>query len=310
MSDSLIYLVDGDRIFAAGITEILTSVGFVVERFRACDDLLLQLDLGFRPTLLVLNIDEDDTAGDRTCRTVKSLAHLRDIPVVLYSKMPALKLARRAEAANADGFFHRPFSPLRILTWLQANLALVEDPASIPQGPAISLPPRACDSAPPPRPPGREAAADHAPPAAAAPAGPGPDDPVPVLLVDDDPLALMVLGDALEPCGFALHTAENWGEFRPLVLSQPFGALVLDVNLPGLQGDKLAHFAAQFLEPPRPRVLLHSGIEEEKLAALATQVEAFGYLEKGAPDFRVRAVVEAAVREFRRERAYRREAGP
>jgi CheY-like chemotaxis protein len=124
-----------------------------------------------------------------------------------------------------------------------------------------------------------------------------------VLVVDDDPLAVAVLEDTLSENGYQVDSARDWAGFRDSVMGNSYSALLLDVNLPGLTGDKMALFVSRFLEAPRPRIILHSGMEEAPLADLAHRVGAHGYLCKGGSDRQLLAVVEAAVAEYAQELA-------
>lgn len=124
-----------------------------------------------------------------------------------------------------------------------------------------------------------------------------------ILVVDDDPLAVTILADTLTEAGYAVVTASEWSGFRDAVMGSALAAVILDVNMPNLTGDKMAMFVNRFAEAPRPRILLHSGIEEATLAALAHSVSAAGYLCKGGSERQILATVEAAVLEFAEERA-------
>lgn len=121
--------------------------------------------------------------------------------------------------------------------------------------------------------------------------------PVHVLVVDDEALPREVVRDALEGGPFVLHEAADWNSFRNVLLAEPIGVLVLDVNLPGLGGEKLALFAKN-LFVPCPKIVLHSGMEERELRRLARAVGALNHVCKGDDPTRLRNVVEAAARAY------------
>lgn len=118
-----------------------------------------------------------------------------------------------------------------------------------------------------------------------------------VLLVDDDPVALAVLRDQLAGQGYVLHEATDWTSVNDVVFRERIAVIVLDVNLPGLPGDKLAEILGRNIKP-RPRVILHSGLPAKELRRKAVAVGATNWLEKGAPDRKLVSVVRAAAVEW------------
>jgi len=120
---------------------------------------------------------------------------------------------------------------------------------------------------------------------------------VDLLVVDDDPLVREMLKDTLELTGHRVHTAEDWVSFRKVVFDTPPAVIVLDVNLPGLSGERVA-LAAGMVRPPKPRVILHSGIDEGELRRMARRVGALNYIPKGVEIDRLLEAVEAGVDDF------------
>lgn len=121
-----------------------------------------------------------------------------------------------------------------------------------------------------------------------------------VLIVDDDPLALTVVRDHLQPEGYFVYTAEDWTAMNAVLFANRIAVLILDIRLPGLDGDALAQIVQRNLEFP-PRIVLHSGIEVHELRRLATKVGAFDYIPKGSKAALVRRIVSAAVKSFLEE---------
>ncbi|MBI3862067.1 MAG: response regulator [Planctomycetia bacterium] len=73
-------------------------------------------------------------------------------------------------------------------------------------------------------------------PAVAAPA----DEPVNILLVDDEPRNLMVLESILENPGYRLVMAESGDQALLALVASEFAVIVLDIRMPGMNGFELA----------------------------------------------------------------------
>src|SRR3954451_11390469 len=68
----------------------------------------------------------------------------------------------------------------------------------------------------------------------------GPDDAVPILLVDDQPANLDALEATLSSTGCRFVLARSADEALLALLDQDFAAIVLDVMMPGMSGFDLA----------------------------------------------------------------------
>ncbi len=64
--------------------------------------------------------------------------------------------------------------------------------------------------------------------------------PLPILLVDDQPENLRTLEAVLEPLGYPLHTAASGHGALRMLLEQDFAMILLDVRMPGLDGFETA----------------------------------------------------------------------
>jgi DNA-binding response OmpR family regulator len=116
-----------------------------------------------------------------------------------------------------------------------------------------------------------------------------------ILVVDDDPLAIDLVVAALTREGHVVHTHDSGFGLALAIHRHRPALVVLDVCMPGLNGSKALE-AARALDPSygiEAPVLLHSGLPEAELDALAAEVGACGYLKKPA---RLSVIVETVNR--------------
>jgi CheY-like chemotaxis protein len=113
---------------------------------------------------------------------------------------------------------------------------------------------------------------------------------IPVLVIDDSELARAQIRKVLESAGFAvLEQPSGIGATRT-ILSNDVKAVVVDISMPGLSGDKLVRVLR---ENPRLRgliIIVVSGKPEGELSALRDSLGAHAVLSKGELDFLVPAL--------------------
>lgn len=122
-----------------------------------------------------------------------------------------------------------------------------------------------------------------------------------VLVVDDDPVALQVASDLIRAAGHFVQVAKDWSTMNSELFKQEYAAVVLDVNMPGLAGDRLAVIMQRSMVPKRPKIILHSGLAEAELRRLARVVKAESFVVKGADPVQFVRVVEAAIAAYQRD---------
>lgn len=260
-----VLLVDDGAFFASMLAEALQGDGFRVTHVPSVEGVSRVVEEGLRPELVLMKLELPDFPGDVACQEMRTMPEFQGVPLLLYSSEEEHHGVARARACGATGFLAKPFAPSRVLEWAHANREHFSSPETLAPPPPHQLGARplrlerlTVPAPAPTREPSRR-----------------------ILLVDDNVLILDALRMVLDAAGYELETAADWPEFRSAVLSERFALILLDVQLPQISGEKLALFVRDFLEPPRPRVLLYSGLPEPRLAALAERVGADGYVCKG-----------------------------
>jgi len=104
---------------------------------------------------------------------------------------------------------------------------------------------------------------------------------IPVLLVDDEPWFVDALAERLSLRGFAVTVAYDGKSAMELLQSEIFSSLVLDLQLPDIQGLDVLARIRQAGHDVRVVVLTAHGGEEERRQAEA--LGAAGFLNKPAP---------------------------
>ena len=104
-----------------------------------------------------------------------------------------------------------------------------------------------------------------------------------ILIIDDDRSHLDSTRGILEADGYDVVThAQAFGSTNVVKESRP-DLVLLDVNMPGLSGDRLAEiFQEQDWTRP-PRIVLYSSNDEDMLRSTARRLKLDGYISKGSP---------------------------
>jgi PAS domain S-box-containing protein len=61
-----------------------------------------------------------------------------------------------------------------------------------------------------------------------------------ILLAEDDPVNQLYLGKILEDMGYEVRVADDGGKVIPMLEQERFGAVLMDVRMPGMSGDEVA----------------------------------------------------------------------
>jgi curved DNA-binding protein CbpA len=123
-----------------------------------------------------------------------------------------------------------------------------------------------------------------------------------VLVVDDERLPFELAKRYLRGEPYKLDHAVDWIEFKKLIHEKKYAAVLLDIQLPTLSGDKLALYVNSNPDiTPKPRIVLFSSLEEDKLRSLAAKVGAHAFLRKGCPAELMRHTMRTAARAYARD---------
>lgn len=108
------------------------------------------------------------------------------------------------------------------------------------------------------------------------PEGAEEQDPVRVLLIDDDPDILRVIGKALKIANCDVTTASSGGEAAMLLARGDFDVILSDINMPDLNGIQLFEFMEKHFPEHKGRVIFVTGdSSEQTLQFLLTQKARF-----------------------------------
>src|SRR4030042_1151860 len=105
--------------------------------------------------------------------------------------------------------------------------------------------------------------------------------PAKILIVDDDPVVLEVVGDALQELGYEVHSYNNAvGTNAQLFKIKP-ELLILDINMPGLlKGNRICQIIRDQGYFKNLKILFYSSRPEVELRVLAEEHGADDYLTK------------------------------
>lgn len=101
-----------------------------------------------------------------------------------------------------------------------------------------------------------------------------------VLLVDDDPITLMVVQRLLESAGYEVLTRDTpFGTSGQILKHRP-DVLLLDVEMPAIDGELLAEMVGKGLH--RVEIVFYSGKDASVLDRLVKKYNALGAIRKSA----------------------------
>ena len=104
-----------------------------------------------------------------------------------------------------------------------------------------------------------------------------------ILIVDDDITHLSSTKGILEAEGYEVYThGQAFGSTNAIAAVKP-DLVLLDVNMPGLSGDRLVDVYRATARARATRFVLYSSNDEDSLRETARRLEIDGYVCKGSP---------------------------
>jgi CheY-like chemotaxis protein len=101
-----ILLIDDSEASLHFASRVLGRAGFDVRTTDDVQDLNSMLG-GWRPDVILTDVDMPGVTGLELCRMLKSSYETAHVPVVLFSAMPAQELESMARECEADGFLSK-----------------------------------------------------------------------------------------------------------------------------------------------------------------------------------------------------------
>ncbi len=102
-----------------------------------------------------------------------------------------------------------------------------------------------------------------------------------ILVIDDDENLLMATRDLLENWGYRVYTHKRgFGSTAAIDLVKP-DLVLLDINMPGLPGDRLAGLIKTFEATKRVPIVFYSSNDEDALREAVSVHKVRGYIPKG-----------------------------
>jgi CheY-like chemotaxis protein len=100
------------------------------------------------------------------------------------------------------------------------------------------------------------------------------------LVVDDNPLALRLSRAVLEKEGIRVLEVARWPEVSDIFYREEIDLVLCDVNMPGIQGDKLVEILKQTRRGRKVPVLLVSNLSADILREKAKNAGADDWIQK------------------------------
>jgi len=115
---------------------------------------------------------------------------------------------------------------------------------------------------------------------------------VTALVVDDNALALRLAQAILEREGHKVIAVANWSEVTNILFSQDVDIAFIDINMPGLQGDRLTEILKQTRRGRETPVVLCSNLPADSLREKAQFSGANDWIQKPLTPDSLRAKIE------------------
>jgi DNA-binding NtrC family response regulator len=127
------------------------------------------------------------------------------------------------------------------------------------------------------------------------------DDPIRILVVDDEPIACSRLKTALEKHGYAVETCCSGADALERLRTQRFRVVVTDIRMDDIDGLQVLDLVRK--NHPETATILITGYASVEVAREALAKGAFDLIAKPFRPRDLRAIIERALKESRRMRS-------
>ena len=103
-----------------------------------------------------------------------------------------------------------------------------------------------------------------------------------ILVIDDNDMDIEMVEFRLESAGHRVIIADSPLGVSALVTKEKPDLALVDLNMPALRGDNVCKVLRKYGLVESTAIVLHSSEDEEKLAQIAVECGADGYIQKGA----------------------------
>jgi CheY-like chemotaxis protein len=131
---------------------------------------------------------------------------------------------------------------------------------------------------------------------------PRPGEKISILLVDDDKTTLMITRAILESAGYQVSVRDSALGTSAAILRERPDVVLMDVEMPGLSGDRLVGLLRGSLVAQEVMFILYSGTRSEDLDALVAETGAAGGIAKTGDQHRFVSDFERILKTARRAR--------
>ena len=223
MAGSRVLIVDDDRAIVKAIQMRLNIAGF--ETMRAFDGAQgLEIALNDTPDAVILDLRMPVMDGFAMLDRLRNSVHTARVPAIILSADAADRARLKALRRGATYYVEKPYKPEDLIRALNAALTPTryDAPSSAPKEKAMPIP---------------------------------SDIKIPtnrrVMIVDDDPAVVRALSLRCKKLGLEVETAENGLNAILKAQRRPPRMLILDINMPEVDGFRVCEW---LLDPERPPV--------------------------------------------------------
>ncbi|HEY3452826.1 MAG TPA: response regulator [Myxococcales bacterium] len=219
----------------------------------------------------VVDLEMPEAFGDDVVEFLRNKRGV-DKPIVLYSDYDPVELARRAKAARADAWVNKSEGIGKLLAVMKSLIERTGEKVPEPPAAAQVAAAKPAEKAP-------DALAD-----AAKPAGDKPVEKRRVMIVDDSEMTAKLIEAELGARNFQVVLADSVDKATRLILKKQTRPelILLDVNMPNVDGASFCRFIKGNSLFKGIKVVLCSGMDHEKLKAVAAECGADGFVAKDA----------------------------